>query len=178
MPYTPERYACVPVNYIGESGPIPGLLLYDRDRLAYVRFQTQNWPHYDGWGLWATTALHSEHVVRADPHEPAVASLLGELEREATLMRQYTNDSAPDERPGKSRPANRHGAPAPKTTQANGVKPPLKPATKPVPESGKAGQAQRTFVLCGLPGQSVGYRSRISFQSVTPRVGSVVIVTT
>jgi hypothetical protein len=95
MPYTHSKvYAYTPVKYVGESGSIPTLLLYERDGLAYVRFWTRCWRQYNGWSGWVTTALHSEHVVTADPHEPAVASLLGELEREAAVMRHRISEAA------------------------------------------------------------------------------------
>ena len=45
MPSTPEAYAYTPVNYVGESGSIPALLLYERGGLSYVRFWTQSWLH-------------------------------------------------------------------------------------------------------------------------------------
>jgi hypothetical protein len=46
---------------------------------------------YVGRSKWVTVGLFIEHVVTADPHEPAVADLLGELEREATRMRQFAD---------------------------------------------------------------------------------------
>ena len=74
MPYTPEAYAYTPVNYVGESRSIPALLLYERGGLSYLRFRVQSsWPYYDGWSNWVTVGLFSEHIVTADPHEPAVA---------------------------------------------------------------------------------------------------------
>jgi hypothetical protein len=89
-PYTPEAYAYSPVRYVGESGSIPALLLYEAGGLSYVRFRvTSAWPHYDGWSKWTNVGLFTEHVVTADPHEPAVADLLGELEREAAAQQQH-----------------------------------------------------------------------------------------
>src|ERR1700747_3068946 len=93
MPYTPPE-GCLfsPVRYVGESGSIPALLLYERDGLSYLRFQTKSWPHYDGWGLWSTVGIWSEHVVTADPHEPAVADLLHELQKEAAAHQQHVSN--------------------------------------------------------------------------------------
>ena len=139
MPYTPEAYAYTPVNYVGESGRIPALLLYERDGLSYLRFQTKNWPHYDGWGFWSTVGIFSEHVAPADPHEPAVADLLHELEKEVVAyqhqpsIRERVNSAVVAKAPPQ---INGQGATTPKTcakvVQGNGVKPvspqPVKPA--------------------------------------------------
>jgi hypothetical protein len=95
MPYTPEAYAYTPVNYVGKSGSIPALLLYERDGLSYLRFQTKVWRFYDGWGLWATAGIWSEHVVRAGPDEPGIADLLGELAREAAVRQQHLSNCRP-----------------------------------------------------------------------------------
>jgi hypothetical protein len=90
MPYTPEAYAYSPVKYVSESGSMPALLLYEVGGLSYVRFRVQTaWPYYDGWSKRTTVGLFTEHVVTADPHKPAVADLLGELEREAAARRQH-----------------------------------------------------------------------------------------
>ena len=149
MPYSPEAYAYTPVKYVGESGSIPALLLYERHGLSYLRVQTKSWPHYDGWGLWSTVGIWSEHVVAADPHEPAVASLLGELERETALMRQYANDKRQTNGQShlpKSKQANGQGAPAPKVTQGNGVKsPPPKPAKPPTRKARASGEVARSL---------------------------------
>jgi hypothetical protein len=141
MPYSPEAYAYTPVNYVGESGSIPALLLYERDGLSYLRFRTKSWPHYDGWGLWRTVGIFSEHVVTADPHEPAVADLLQELERDTAAQQQHLSNcrhQANGQRVSNreiSKQENGQGSPAPKTCakvpQGDGVKPPLKPAKPP-----------------------------------------------
>jgi len=73
-PYNPEAYAYSPVKYVGESGSIPALLLYEAGGLCYVRIWIDStWHYYDGWGKWDTVGLFPEHVVTADPHEPGVA---------------------------------------------------------------------------------------------------------
>jgi hypothetical protein len=128
MPYTPETYAWSPVKYVGESGSIPALLLCEAGGLSYVRFRVASArPYYDGWSNWVTVGLFSEHVVAADSREPAVADLLGELEREAAAQRHHISNCR--------RQANGQGAPAPKpcakVPQDNGVKPPPEPAHPP-----------------------------------------------
>jgi len=135
MPSTPEAYAYTPVNYVGESGSIPALLLYERGGLSYVRFWTQSWLHYDGWSGWVTTALHSEHVVAADPHEPAVVDLFRELEREAAAQLQHLSNRRhqANGQHAKERVEQRVRHPEKPTekltaTQGNGVKPPPKSA--------------------------------------------------
>jgi hypothetical protein len=150
MPYTPEAYALIPVKYVGESGSIPALLLYERDGLSYLRLQTKNWPHYDGWGLWSTVGIWSEHVVSADPHEPAVADLLQTLEREAAAMRQSLANARQREN-GQSKQENGNASSHANThPQRNGVKPPPQPVTPPArqPESSKIKPATSCRV-CG-----------------------------
>src|SRR5262249_29476454 len=45
---------------------LPGILLYTADDLGYVEFPTETWGHYDGFGYYATCAIHIEHLVPAD----------------------------------------------------------------------------------------------------------------
>jgi hypothetical protein len=134
MPYTPEAYAYTPVKYVAGSGSIPALLLYERDGLSYLRFQTKSWPHYDGWGLWTTAGIFSEHVVTADPHEPAVADLLQELEREVAAQEQHRTNG---QRASQAKQENgqhakmgdeQHVHDKKRVTQGNGVKPAKTPA--------------------------------------------------
>lgn len=168
MPHTPEAYAYTPVNYVGESGSIPALLLYERDGLSYLRFQTKSWPHYDGWGLWSTVGIWSEHVVRADPREPAVADLLKELEREVADQRQYRSNCR-HRANVQWKQENGQGTPAPKTCarvpQGNGLKPRPGPAKPPARQ-----QRRRSFFEARQINWG-SYARRFPLPSVIPIAG-------
>ena len=163
MPYTPAAYAYSPVKYVGESGSIPALLLYEAGGLCYVRFRVRTaWPYYDGWSNWDTVGLFPEHVVAADPHEPAIADLLGELDREAAAQQQHLANCRHHGAPsgaGSGKGDTRDGQvpvrkPASaKVTRSNGAKPsPVKPASS---ELAKTPGGQRKTRTSGGDGHSL-----------------------
>jgi hypothetical protein len=82
-----ERYEYA--EYFSPSGAIACLVLYRTEQLTFVKFRTVDWKGYDGFSIYATTAIFPEHLRPADPHSPGVMNFAQALEKETAAQQQY-----------------------------------------------------------------------------------------
>src|SRR5262245_40542160 len=77
-----ERYEYA--EYFSGSGAIICLVVRRTAGLCIVRFRTIDWgPAYEGFSVYATTAIFNEHLRPGNPQSPGVVNFVQALERES-----------------------------------------------------------------------------------------------
>ena len=61
-------------EYLSQSGSIPGVVLYRTERLAFVQFETREWPGYREYGYYAIVGIFGQRTTEASSSDRSEVS--------------------------------------------------------------------------------------------------------